>query len=384
MKKHLAILFPLCMLLTLLGCSKNPNNATIESTIQDTTASAVSTTTAVDLPLTQKPMSAVSVPTVTEVTAAEDGTEVFRYVYQNMALVVPDQEVADNVIIDFLNRVDKSLIPADDIRQQALSAYTGPENWVPYLYTLTYSPTRIDQGVLSLYGTNIIYSGSSHPTYNCVSVNYDLITGSTLTLGSILQHADKLTTLEGRILDALDAISVEKQLRKDYIDTVHTRFAGEESYDEDWFLTPTGLCFYFPPYEIAPYSSGIIVVEIPYNQLVGVISDAYFPAEHDATSGNILIQPIQEAEITKFTQIGELILTNNGGEKLLLSTDSFIQNPRITVAFPTTGETYTAFASQYLTPGDAIMIETTVENLANLSLLYEENGKTVTVPLAAH
>jgi len=262
--------------------------------------------------------------------------------------------------------------------------YTGPENWVPYLYTLTYSPTRIDQGVLSLYGTNIIYSGSAHPSYNCVSVNYDLITGNILTLGSILHHADALATLEGLVLDALDAISKEKQLRNDYTDTIHTRFAREESYDEDWFFSPSGLCFYFPPYEIAPYSSGIIVVEIPYDQLVGVISDAYFPAEHDATLGNILIQPLQEAEISKFTQIGELILTNNGGEKLLLSTDGFIQNPRITVATPTTGETYTAFASQYLTPGDAIMVETTAESLANLTLQYEENGETVSVPLVVH
>ena len=384
MNKLFSILLSICAVFTLTSCSPaSPISATdspseiATSTIADTTLSATPSNG-------QKSMAAVSVPTVTEVTTSETGVEIFRYVYQNMTLVAPEQEVADKVIVDFLNRIDQSLSPAQDIRQQALAAYNGAENWIPYLYTLTYSPTRIDQGVLSLYGTNIIYSGSSHPSYNCVSVNYDLITGNTLTLGSILVHENVLKSLEALVLAELSMLEEEKFLRADYKDTVNTRFAGNESYDEDWFFTPSGLCFYFPPYEIAPYSSGIIIIEIPYNKLTGIIADSFFPAEQNNISGDVIVQSLTDVDLTKFTQIGELILDNTGQTQLLLHTDSFLQYPRVKVKDTSTGESYIAFASQYLTPGDAIMLKTTPDDLENLTFLFEANGVTIELPITAN
>jgi hypothetical protein len=42
---------------------------------------------------------------------------------------------------------------------------------------------------------------------------------------------------------------------------------------EDFFLTPQGLGFQWDPYEIAPYSMGIIELVIPYSELTGIITD---------------------------------------------------------------------------------------------------------------
>lgn len=381
MKKFYVILAALLLCFMFNGCADANKENTNESTNNHTTAASTQQTTPSTIPtIRQKPLVAVSVPTVTEITTAEDGSEIFRYIYQNISLTVQDQEVADKIIIDFLNRVDKSVAPADDIRQQALAAYTGLDNWIPYLYNLTYSPTRIDQGILSLYGTNVVFSGSSHPSYDCVSVNYDLITGNYLTLGSILQHADKLETLKDLVLEALDAVADEKYLRGDYIDTVSTRFSRDESYDEDWFFTNNGICFYFAPYEIAPYSSGVIIVEIPYEKLLGVIGDAFFPAEQDTASGDVKIKTLKYVDLTAFTQIGELTL-NQGGTQLIIYTDDILLNPRISVTDPLTGERYIAFATQHLTPGDAIIIEANQSNLENLSLIYEYDDNPITLPI---
>jgi hypothetical protein len=41
---------------------------------------------------------------------------------------------------------------------------------------------------------------------------------------------------------------------------------------EDFFLTPKGLGFQWDPYEIAPYSMGIIEIIIPYNDLQGMLT----------------------------------------------------------------------------------------------------------------
>ncbi len=381
MKKVLAILFSFCLTFTLFGCRQQPGNLSSSTTEPSADANETVETTQTSVrPVDRFPMVSVSVPIVTETATAGNGTEIFRYLYQNMTLAIPEQEVADKIIIDFLNRVDKSVAPADAVRQQAISSYQDAGNWTPYLYSLIYNPTRIDQSVLSLYGTNVSYSGYSHPTYDCVSANYNMITGHVLTLGSILTHADRLADLEKLLLTALDAIAEEKYLRDDYKATITHRFAGNESYDEAWFFTPSGLNFYFAPYEIAPYTSGIITVEIPYEKLTGILDDAFFPAEQDTASGVVTIQPMTDADLASFTQISELIL-NQGGKQLLLHTDGTVHNLRIIMEHPVTADSYTLFATPQLTLGDAVMIGVSQENIEHLYLFYEQNGSTVTLPL---
>lgn len=384
MKKVLAILFSFCLTFTLFGCRQQPSIISSPTTEPSADADVTVETTQTSVrPADRSPMVSVSVPIVTETATASNGTEIFRYLYQNMTLAVPEQEVADQIIIDFLNRVDKSVVPADTVRQQAIAGYQDTGSWIPYLYSLIYNPTRIDQSVLSLYGTNVSYSGYSHPTYDCISANYNMITGHVLTLGSILTHADRLTDLENLLLSALDAIAEEKYLRGDYETTVNQRFSGNESYDEAWFFTPSGLNFYFSPYEIAPYSSGIITVEIPYEKLTGIIDDAFFPAERDTTSGSVTLQPMADADLTSFSQISELIL-DKGGKQLLLHTEGTVRNLRIIMEHPLTADVYTLFATSHLSLADAVMLEVSQDNIEHLSIVYEQNGSTVTLPLPAN
>ena len=384
MRRSIAFILASLMLCAMAGCSQdipqqtqNTSHTTESDTAEDT--AAVNT----ELVISQQPMAAVSVPAVTETKAADDGTALFTYTYQSMSLTLPDAEVADKVIVDFLNRVDKTRDTADSILSSAQANYSGTSGWTPYLCHITYSPTRIDQGVLSLFGSNVTYTGASHPDRTCVSANYDLITGDILTLGSILTHVDAVEPLCQLVIEKLDALADEKYLRNGYQDTVYQRFAGEESYDEDWYFSDVGLCFYFAPYEIAPYSSGVIIAGIPYSELAGIIADAYFPAEQQAFSGTVEIQPFDSADLAQFTQITELILDNNG-KMLLMYTETAVQDLRITIADPSTGEIYTAFASQYLTPGDAIMVQASQEVLAAMQLTFQSGSDVITHPITEY
>ena len=273
------VLLLLCIAMLLAGCSVKddtvhtlPDPGFIEDAPNDEPAEELESETQ---------LLAVSVPAATERFIHEDGTELFSYTSQHMQFVFPDAEVADKVILDFLNRVDASRTDADSILSSAQNDYTDADTWFPYFYQIIYSPMRIDHGVLSLFGMQHSYSGGIHGSKSCLAANYDLLTGDVLTLGSIMHmNADKEDFIK-IIIEKLNEIADEAYLYENFEEGVRSRLGGDENLYEDFYFSSTGLCFFFSPYEIAPYSSGVISVEIPYEKLGGIIHDAYFPAERD-------------------------------------------------------------------------------------------------------
>lgn len=371
MKKIITTILAVCMLLTLLGCQQ-PDNSTTTST--DSNTSPTDAVITMDVPFT-----AVSVRAYTETTPADDGTVVFTKTAQHIGLTLSGQAAADNIILDFLNRVDAATANAETIAASAKNAYTGSDNWIPYTSSVQFNPTRIDQGVLSLYGTSVSYTGGSHPDYSCVSANYNLITGESLTLGSILTGVDSVSTLKQLVLDDLKNQAEEKYLRTGYEAQVNQRFAGEESYDDDWYFSDEGLCFYFAPYEIAPYSSGVIIAQVPYEKLIGIIADEFFPPERQNLKGTVQMVPF-DSQASQYANISELVFDNEG-QMYALEADSCVQDLRLTVTDPESADTYTAYAALYLNPGDAIIVQCSPEALSTLALHYRNGSEIVTLPL---
>ncbi len=374
MKKILP--FIICLSLLLAGCTK-PNADPMQTTPAVTTESTTEPT--VILPQ-QETMYAVSVPTISESFRAEDGTVIFSYTHQNMMLTLPDPDVAHKVIVDFLSRIDASASNVDMLLAAAKTNYKGDPDWTPYLYNITYSPMRMDQGVLSLLGNCVTYSGTSHPERLSMSASYDLVTGDVLTLGSIMSAQATTERFCELVLEELDKVKEEKFLYDGYENTVKQRFSKDESQDQDWYFSTKGLCFYFVPYEIAPYSSGVIVVEISYEKLSGLLYDGYFPAEREATEGRIQATVLDETDTTQFSQIAELIL-NSEGEMVFLHTDGIAWDVKIEYGAWNTTSTvftpvYTALYSCTLSPGDAIMIQS--DELSALRLSYCDGTETVT------
>ncbi len=294
-----------------------------------------------------------------------------------MSLILQDPEVADKVIIDFLNRIDSTRSLAEETSQIAQKAYDGSDNWVPYLYHVTYNPTRIDHDVLSLFGTNVLYSGAFHPERTCISASYDLVTGDVLTLASIMDVSAAADDFCQLVLEGLSEMSEGDYLYENYADTVKERFMTDASQDEAWYFSQSGLCFYFAPYEIAPYSSGVISVEIPYEKLTGLIHDAYFPAERDASEGVVNVTAFEDAELTAFSQIAEIVESKDG-KMYLAYTDASVQDVRIMVS--DAASSYTIFAAYGLTPGDAIMVQASENTLENMVISYKSNNETIASP----
>lgn len=386
MKRFVAVILTLALLLT--GCQKI--NTSIEQTDPPTSEPeiipnepeppATEVTEAPTEPVVyeQQTMIAVSMPLTVEKTLGDDGNVVFSHSYQSMQLVVQDPDVANDIILDFLNRLDGSHETAHELLDEAQSQYSGTDNWMPYFYDVLYSPTRIDQGVLSLFGISNSYTGS-RPVQVCSAVNYNMLTGEVLTLGSILYHFNSKDELINLVKKEASALNQSVQLFTDYADIIDERFDCEESFDEDWFFTDSGLCFYFSPYDIAPYSSGIIKLEIPYEELTGIIADDFFPPEEDVTEGKICGQRFNETDMAHYTQIAELILDPES-ERILLFAEGAVQDVRIeTGSWNTSGTEFTpsctVFASASLTPGDGIMLQAYIPDTISILRISFRSGQ---------
>lgn len=365
MKKRITMLMVISLLFA--GCGSIPAGSTEPEVTTAATTSATTQPTE-SLPVTsvmQEDMSAVALPMTVDTLTAEDGRTLYNGTSQSMSLVVPDPDVADKIIIDFLNRQD-SLSSAAEAVKAAAETNNGT---TPYFHNAIFDPKRIDHNVLSLSGYIVSWSGGSHPNYNCISANYDMITGDVLTLGSILTHKDKANDLCELVIDSIGKIQKEKSIWDGYEDTIRQRFAGNVSYDEAWFFDHLGLSFSFPPYELAPYNSGIITVNVPYEKLVGIIEDAFFPVERDNATGMVEAALLSDANMDDFTQIAELVLDEDG-QMILLYTDSAVYDVTLQV-----DNTYEALATAALTPGDAIMVQADAQ--ARSLILHYHSGETV-------
>ena len=389
MRKLCVIL--LCIALLLAGCTaKAPPTGTIPPVVPESVPAETVPVIPESEPQTEAPpvaepestaLLAVSVPALSEQFILENGTTLFTYTAQHMELILPDEEVADRVILDFLNRVDKARSDSESVLLAAKNAYQPDSSWTPYFYQIIYSPTRIDHGVLSLFGTRSSYSGAVHGNLSCVSANYDLTTGDVLTLGSIM-HADSTKdAFISLIIEKLSESAGELQLFPGFEDGVRSRLGGDENLYEDFYFTGTGLSFFFAPYEIAPYSAGVITVEIPYSELPGLIYDGYFPAERERIEGTMLTGTFMDTDMEQFNNMAEVNLVT-GEELMVVYPEGRVEDIRIHVAGDGKNmPDYTVFAALEMSFRNAVVISLSEHQMEKISVLYSASEKVETIPL---
>ena len=379
MKRFLSVC--ICFTLLLSACSNKQNiNSTIPPAYSEPESQS-DTTEATDLELTEPSMPdeytellAVSVPAETEIFTADDGTEIFSYTVQDMQLIHPDELIADAVMYDFYKRIEAVQNDVQQVHAAAQAEYTMSENWYPFFYQIIYSPTRIDHGVLSLFGTQNSYSGTQHGNLSCVAANYDLTTGDVLTLGSIMHMDASTEDFIDLLIPKLEGMADELGLFDGFEEGVKSRLSGDENLYEDFFFTSTGLSFFFAPYEIAPYASGVITVEIPYEELPGIIYDGYFPEEREYVEGKLNYGSFMETDMQQFNSMAEVNLTT-GDAIMVVYPEGTVEDIRI--AMPGDGKNlpgYTVFAAQKMSANNAVILSLTQDESQNISIEYWTNG----------
>ena len=374
MKRICIAMLVICLVLSLAACKKaSPiSDATTDITPSDNSEQGEGI-------FEQKPMFSVSLPVITDTEKAPDGTTLLTNTYQSITLNIPDTAVTDVITENFLAVIDEySGEYAAELLEYAKNEYAQSQNFMSYMNSIIFEPMRLDSSILSLFGDHAFYTGGIHPNSAFMSITYDLCTGQVISLEDILAEAEDSDALYTLTMEALASIKESKYLFDNYEESVKLQFSDGRKYDNGWYLSDTGLCIYFPPYEIAPYASGAIIAEIPYKKLNGVLKDAYFPLETDSPSGQLFVQSMDTVENTdNFSQFSEIVLDPDG-DRLLLHTDRHIRNIRISTALKQGGSllpTHTVLAAESLTPGDAIFLQADFsESQATITVTYKSEN----------
>jgi len=385
MKKILSILICASLLL-ISGCTRSPAVVATDptKTTAQTATSELNPTEQVIIPVPlEMPLLSLTAPVVIQTHRAADGTVLFTYDCQSFDLTLEDPHIAESIVIDLLNLTDFENAAVQSILSEAKAAYTKQTDWVPYGFSTLYTPKRFDTNILSLYGTQRIQSGALHSSSAAISVTYDLISGRRLTLNDILKQSYSADTLSQLISESLQTLAQQGMLYSDYAYVITELFTTNKPSDS-WFFSQKGLCFYFAPYEIAPYSAGTVIAEVPYSALTGLLRDEYFPAEQVASVGTLRQLPFAGTDLTGFTEFSELILDAQG-TKHLIYPDGILQNVRVTSGTWLEDGTFrdetTLFAAASLCSGDALVLQLPQELPYGLLLTYVSEDNTVSVDL---
>ena len=359
MKKLTAILLSLGLTLALTGCGAPTQE---EPPVMNTTAPTISEmpTEPVTEPLhpveNAQPMHAISLPKISESLHSDDGVELLYFSYPSVQILLESQEAADEILADLQGRISGVITAAGDLEALARETQPSSTNWSPYFIEIAYTPTRLDQAVLSLFGNQSVYSGGPHPSTVTDSVTYDLQTGETLYLDQLLTPECTPEQLGQKIVDAL--ASQADNLYYDYPDVLADRFSGDLHSLRDWYFSKSGLCFHFAPYDIAPYSSGTIVAEIPYSELTGILNEKFLPSQTVEATGSMYAEVYLEDDSERFTTMAHIELPQ-GNTEVLLYSDAPVTDIRIETGFQYSGtQRYitgsVVFAADLVDIGDAI------------------------------
>ena len=380
--KMISILLCAALVLPLAGCGAEPVATTV-TTLPTTQEATVETTTEatepeyVDDTVTyHAPMSAIAMPTVTETSQAADGTDLFTYTYQSLTLFLQEALIADAIFLDYQNRLDISNASAAALQASAANAYTGQDGWEPYSLRVQYQPMRFDEVTLSFLVSETIFDGNTRGNSANVSVTYDLLTGNALGIRDILVADYSAEDLVELIVAGLAEYDKKELLFPDYAQLISDMFFTNRPV-ENWYFTQDGLCFFFNPYEIAPYSSGTLISTIPYDALGGLLKDGYFPAEAVSFTGTPKVVDFGAANTDEITTFAELILDPNG-TRYLLCAEGTMLNVRIDVAAGDDDDKFffgdsTVFAATAISKGDAVLVQ--CSDITSLRLVFGLDGE---------
>lgn len=138
----------------------------------------------------------------------------------------------------------------------------------PFESVLNYTVTYNTADYLSMYSDRYEYTGGAHGNTLRRSSTYDLRTGRTLPLEAFFPRGFDYATvfLEAILTEARRIMETEPVFFENYEELIVKYFDPD-----NYYLTEKGVAIYYQQYEIAPYSTGIVVFEIPYESINKVI-----------------------------------------------------------------------------------------------------------------
>lgn len=331
MKRLLALLLSLSMVIALAACGKNaeavekdpaPESGSsaevAEEDIGDTSDDPVPNPDpgdvsqpegSVSTDASQADTPSVTLETVEDQIKADDGTVLVEFSYQKPTVSVPGNEEAASAIQADLDQVVEGLQSyiQDDLSQWAREEYSArvesgtldESGFQAYYDELTMRVTRADTAVISLVIDSVGYSGGAHGWDNRYCRNYDVQTGEALSfdmLGERFRAAAEEQVLglantmqeEGNlffenyaesiplaVLDGTeDASEVYARVYPDLYGP-DSSSVYEGTLEPSFYLNEEGVTFISGEYLMQSYAAGIIEFPFSYEDFAGIMSEQY-------------------------------------------------------------------------------------------------------------
>lgn len=133
----------------------------------------------------------------------------------------------------------------------------------------------------------------------------------------------------------------------------------------NWYLNDEGLVVYANPYDIAPYSCGVLMFEIPYSALEEFIDAGFMPVEYEGENGLVLADDGDKLDRDSIN-ILDTVTVDAEGQSIVLSAEETVYNVRIYT------ESRTLWQRNYLTTGEGVEVKSYIpDTQANIAVRYQ-------------
>ena len=295
---------------------------------------------------------------------SDDGTTYYRQSLGTATVSSKDERAAERINSSLAELYVRFGADADYTRRVAEDQTDGEQ--IALSYYCAPSVTRCDTRVLSAVFDVSQDIGGIHADSTRTSRSYNADNGSLLTLADIAKNEEQLKTFIKNYVIGLAAGDDYKEggvsiLFDDFESTINDLVdAGA-----NWYFSDGGLVFYANPYDIAPYSRGVLLFEIPYSALEEFIDEGFMPVEYEGENGMLLADDGDKLDRSSLNILGT-VTVDEDGQSVVLSAEETVYNVKIY----TSGRML--WQRNYLTTGEGVEVKSFIPDAQpSIAVSYE-------------
>ena len=293
-----------------------------------------------------------------------DGTTYYRQSFGTATVSSKDERAAERINSSLAELYVRFGADAEYTQRVAEDQTDGEQ--IALSYYCAPSVTRCDTRVLSAVFDVSQDIGGIHADSTRTSRSYNADNGSLLTLADIAKNEEQLKTFIKNYVIGLAAGDDYKEggvsiLFDDFESTINDLVdAGA-----NWYFSDGGLVFYANPYDIAPYSRGVLLFEIPYSALEEFIDEGFMPAEYEGENGMLLADDGDKLDRSSLNILGT-VTVDEDGQSVVLSAEETVYNVKIY----TSGRML--WQRNYLTTGEGVEVKSFIpDSQPSIAVSYE-------------
>lgn len=295
---------------------------------------------------------------------SDDGTTYYRQSLGTATVSSKDERAAERINSSLAELYVRFGADAEYTRRVAEDQPDGEQ--IALSYYCAPSVTRCDTRVLSAVFDVSQDIGGIHADSTRTSRSYNADDGSLLTIADIAKNEEQLKTFIKNYVIGLAAGDDYKEGGVSILfDDFESTISDLVDAGANWYFSDNGLVFYANPYDIAPYSRGVLTFEIPYSALAEFIDESFMPVEYEGDNGMLLADDGDKLDRSSLNILGT-VTVDEDGQSVVLSAEETVYNVKIY----TSGRML--WQRNYLTTGEGVEVKSFIPDAQpNIAVSYE-------------